>query len=141
MADYLRYDDVEIGWLFPAQPADFVVTDEVVSKFCAATADGSGLYEAQDDGSPRRAPPMMAAIYLIDILKARGGPPGGVHAKQQLSFHRVIHVGDVLQTQGRVTDKYIKKERRYVVAEAETRNQKGQLVATGVITSIWGREE
>lgn len=141
MAGFVRYDDVEIGWRFPPEPADFAVTDAVVDDFCDATNDGSGLYDVPADGSARRAPPMIAAIYLIDVLKARGGPPGGVHAKQQLSFHRVIHVGDVLRTQGRMTGKYVKKGRRYVVAETETRNQRGDLVTTGVITSIWGSEE
>ena len=141
MAEFVRYDDVEIGWRFPSEPADFAVTDAVVDDFCAATSDGSGLYGVPTDGSARLAPPMIAAVYLIDVLKARDGPPGGVHAKQQLSFHRVVNVGDVLHTQGRVTDKYIKNDRRYVVAETETRNQRGEIVTTGVITSIWGPEE
>lgn len=141
MSNPLRYDDLEIGWLFPAEPSRFAVTDAVVDKFCAATEDHPGLYDTPPDGGARRAPPMIAAVYLIEVLKARGGPPGGVHAKQQLSFHKVVHVGDELLTQGRVTAKYVKKERRYVVAETETRNQRGEVVASGVITSIWGTEQ
>jgi len=139
--EYLRYDDVAIGWHFPAEPSRFDVTDAVVDRFCAATGDETGLYGAPDGEGQRLAPPMIAAVYLINVLKARGGPPGGVHAKQQLAFHERIYVGDTLSTQGCVTDKYIKKERRYVVASTETRNQRGELVATGLITSIWGREE
>ena len=108
---YVRYDDVEIGWLFPSEPARFDVSDAVVDRFCAATDDGSGLYDTPATSGRRRAPPMLAAVYLIEILKARGGPPGGVHAKQKLDFHKLIHVGDTLKTQGRVIEKYIKKER------------------------------
>lgn len=141
MSAYVRYDNVDIGWKFPAEPAEFAVTDAVVDKFCSATDDRSGLYEVPPDGGVRRAPPMIAAVYLIDVLKARGGPPGGVHAKQNLAFHHALHVGDLLRTQACVTDKYVKKERRYVVAETETRNQRGEVVATGVITSIWGPDQ
>ena len=70
---------------------------------------------------------MVAAVYLIDLLKARGSPPGGIHAKQAIRFHRALAVGDRLSLQGRVVDKYVRKERPYVVSDFEAHDADGEL--------------
>jgi acyl dehydratase len=110
-----------------------------VNEFLAATKDESGLYN--DTGGARRAPSMIASVYLIDLLMARRSPPGGIHAKQAIRFHRPILVGETLGIQARVVDKYVRKERPYVVSEFEARGSDGGLVSSGRITSIWGRDQ
>jgi 3-hydroxybutyryl-CoA dehydratase len=133
MTVHRRYADVVVGEVFPPEPARFEVSDAVV----AALADATGS-EARHDA--RLAPPELAVIYLTPVLQARGGRPGGVHARQSLAFHRAVHVGDVLFTQGRVTGKYEKKGRNYVVSQTQTHDAEGRLVTTGVTTGIWGPE-
>ena len=83
---------------------------------------------------------MIAAVYLVDLLKARLSPPGGIHAKQAIRFHRTVKIGDRLSLQGRVIEKYVRKERPYVVSDFEARTADGELVSSGRITSIWGRD-
>jgi 3-hydroxybutyryl-CoA dehydratase len=50
-------------------------------------------------------------------------------------------VGETLGIQARVVDKYVRKERSYVVSEFEARGSDGGLVSSGRITSIWGRDQ
>lgn len=134
-----RYSDVAIGEVAPREPAVFHVTDAVVDAFCRATGDLSTRYEKKP-GQPRLAPPHIAAAYIIEVQQARGGPPGGVHAKQKFQFHRAPIVGDVLSTQGTIVDKYEKNGRKYFVTRTLTHDAKGALVSEGQITSIWGKE-
>jgi acyl dehydratase len=84
---------------------------------------------------------MISSVYLIELLMARRNPPGGIHAKQAIRFHRPILVGETLGLHARVVDKYVRKERPYVVSEFEAWGNDGSLVASGRITSIWGRDQ
>ncbi len=41
----------------------------------------------------------------------------------------------------KVVEKYVRKERPYVVSDFEARGADGSLVSSGRITSIWGRDQ
>lgn len=135
MASQRTYAEIEIGAVFPDTPTVFDVTAETVAAFRAATLD-----QPQDVGEGAPAPSLLAAAYLIEAISARGSPPGGIHAKQSFRFLRPIAVGDRLRTQAQIVDKYFRKDRPYVVASFETRNDADEIVATGTITSIWGAD-
>ena len=139
MPDYRSFDEVAVGDIFPAEPLRFHVGSEVVDGFLSATGNDSPLYGAKN-GS-RAAPSMIAAVYLIDLLMARRSPPGGIHAKQAIRFHRGIDVGETLSIQARVVEKYVRKERPYVVSDFEAKGADGSLVSTGRVTSIWGKDQ
>ncbi|WP_210496857.1 MaoC family dehydratase [Microvirga antarctica] len=139
MADFKRYDEVAIGDLYPPEPLRFEVSAAVVDGFLAATGNDDPRYRSAD-GS-RRAPSMIASVYLIDLLNARRSPPGGIHAKQALRFHRPLAVGETLKIQARIVDKYVRKERPYIVSSFEARSEDGTVVASGRVTSIWGRDQ
>jgi 3-hydroxybutyryl-CoA dehydratase len=138
MSGYLRYDEVKVGDEFPNEPVIFVVSEAVVDSFLEATDDKNTLFGKSGDDK-RRAPSMLASVYLIDLLTARRNPPGGIHAKQSIQFHQGLTVGDTLSIKGRIAEKYIRKERPYVVSDFEAHNDIGDLVASGRITSIWGK--
>ncbi len=137
MSAYSRYADVSVGDVYPAAPLAFEVGADVVAGFLSATGNDGRLYE----GKPRRAPSMIASVYLIDLLTARRSPPGGIHAKQAIRFHRPVEVGETLSLQGTVVEKYVRKERPYVVSTFEARGADGSLVSSGRITSIWGKDQ
>jgi hypothetical protein len=139
MEAYLRYEDVEIGSVYPPEPVLFEIGDGNVDAFLAATGNESDLYDERHGA--RRAPSMIASVYLIDLLTARRSPPGGIHAKQAIRFHRSLAVGETLALQARVVDKYVRKERPYIVSEFEARGSDGVLAASGRITSIWGKDQ
>lgn len=136
MTTYRRYDEVAVGDVFPGEPLRFEVTAEKVAAFLGATANGDPGYAPQTG----RVPSLIASVYLVDVLRSRQSPPGGIHAKQSLRFHRSISVGETLLVQARVTEKFIRKDRPYVVSDFEARGEDGGLVSTGRITSIWGKD-
>lgn len=135
---YRKYDDLEIGQMFPDRPAVFHVDEAHIRGFRAILRDA-----VRDDVASQGdvAPPMLAAVYIRPAQNALNGPPGGVHAKQSFRFHAAVEAGDVLSTTLQVLEKYERKGRRYLVSETRTSNQHGTLVATGRIVSIWGRED
>jgi 3-hydroxybutyryl-CoA dehydratase len=138
--DWLAYDELHIGSVYPNEPARFVVTQEVVEGFRKLAA--SSRIDAGDaDLRGDEAPPMLAAVYIRGAQDALRGPPGGIHAKQRFAFSKEVRVGDVLDTVLTIKDKYERKGRRYVVSETRTTNQSGQEVSKGEIVSIWGGQK
>ena len=77
---------------------------------------------------------------LLGDLLVLLGPPGGIHAKQQFKFHRPAYIGETLFTSANVLKLYERKGRHYVEMTTETRNQDGELITSGMITRIWGKE-
>lgn len=144
MPDFVPYAQLKVGYTYPETPASFAITDEVVSGYCTSTGETSDVYAEGSTKGPdgkRPAPPTIAGIYMVDAVLTLRAAPGGVHAKQKFTFHRTPCVGDTLYTGVEITDKFEKKGRNYVVMTTTTRNQDDQLVTTGVMTRIWGKED
>lgn len=127
--EYLTFDQIEIGR--DLLPVEHLVTAEEVAMFREASMDEST--------PPDVAPLMLAASYVRRVYESMPSPPGGIHAKQQYTFHAPVRVGDRLTTSGTVGDKYVKRERNYVIVDSLTHNQDGVLVTTARATRIWAR--
>ena len=140
MSDYVKYSSMSEGDDFLDPAPSFEVTKECVDKYIKATNDSTKELTVDDEQGRRVAPPMLAAVYVIDALRTRVGPPGGIHAKQQFKFHRPAYIGETLFTTAQVLKLYERKGRNYVEMTTETRNQHGELITNGMITRIWGKE-
>lgn len=141
MNDYVAYKSLVEGDEFLDLPPVFEVTQEKVDKYIHATGDKTVQLMEQGEAGRQLAPPMLAAVYVIEALRTRAGPPGGIHAKQNFKFYRPAIVGETLYTTAKILRLYIKRERPYVEMLTETKNQAGELVTTGMITRIWGKGE
>ncbi len=132
----LRYDDLEIGFKFPTISCR--LDRERISLYLKATEDDNPLYFKESI-----IPPMTVAIYgrLGYILDVSGSdfklPKGLIHAKQMYKFSGFIRENELLTTYTEVIDKYIKNNRKYVVIEMITKNEKEETVITGRMTIIW----
>ena len=140
MSDYVRYSSLVEGDTFLDPPPSFDVTEVLVDKYIAATNDATPELNEVNAAGKRIAPPMLAAVYVIDALRTRVGPPGGIHAKQQFKFHRPAMIGETLFTSASVLKLYERKGRNYVDMTTQTKNQQGELITSGMITRIWGKE-
>ncbi|PCH84033.1 MAG: hypothetical protein COB26_07730 [Piscirickettsiaceae bacterium] len=140
MSDYVKYNSLVEGDVFLEPPPSFDVTAERVDKYIASTNDTTPELSNVNAQGKRMAPPMLAAVYVIEALRTRVGPPGGIHAKQQFKFHRPAMVGETLLTSATVLKVYERKGRNYVDMTTETKNQDGELITSGMITRIWGKE-
>jgi 3-hydroxybutyryl-CoA dehydratase len=139
--ELLIYDSVEIGTEFP--PYEYRITDVTVKRYAEAVQDHQPLfsdaaYAIREGYQGIVAPPTTAAIYATRAHKQEKKlPPGGIHAKQMFRFLKPAYPGDLLISKAKVVDKYIKKERKYVVIEVETKNQRGEIVVISRSTGIW----
>lgn len=140
MSDYVKYSSMAEGDAFLDPIPSFEVTKERVEKYIQSTKDETEQLQIKDDQGRQVAPPMLAAVYVIEALRTKVGPPGGIHAKQQFRFHRPAYIGETLFTSANVLKLYERKGRHYVEMTTETRNQDGELITSGMITRIWGKE-
>jgi len=139
MNEYVAYESLVEGADFLQPAPAFEVTQERVESYIQATGDQTKQLENTLVSGERIAPPMLAAVYVIEALRTRVGPPGGIHAKQKFKFYRPAKIGETLFTKAKVLSLYEKKGRQYVEMSTETKNQTGELISTGIITRIWGK--
>ncbi len=107
-----------------------------------AFAEGRGdLRPAYEDG--RLAPPAFANVFAIQpFSKACLDPELGldvlmlVHGEQAYEFLEPIRAGDVITTTGAIADVYEKSGKDFVVVEAESRNQRGELCVRSRWTAV-----
>lgn len=133
MEELITFDKTVVGEVWGSH--DWPVTQELCDAWQKLLSDETPAYTA--DG--RRAMPqgLLLVMYANCSVALRPNrPSGGVHAKQKLRFGVPAYVGDVLTTQVKVADKYLKRERRYVELETITTNQHGEMVVAGVRTTI-----
>lgn len=142
----LLFDDIEPGAETPAYAV--VMTAETIRAYAAAIGDDNPIHRdeaaAKAAGYPGLvAPPATVGIYarISNLLGAynpkRKPPPGVIHAGQVFEFSGLMLAGDTIVSRGRVLEKAIRKERKFVTFETLHDNQHGQRVARGEISVIW----
>jgi acyl dehydratase len=121
------FDDFEPGQEWGSH--DWTATSEICARWSSAFGTPSS----------DRMPPALAFVALSqcvqDLLHEK--PPGGVHVRQEIEFQGQANVGDKLTTFLSVNTKYLKRERRYVEFRTVTRNAAGDVIFTGLRTTIW----
>jgi 3-hydroxybutyryl-CoA dehydratase len=139
---YYLWDELEVGQHF--EPFDYELEPETIRQYVMAVQEQTEIYS--DPESARSlglrdvaAPPTMAAVYTIRAFRQVPAPPGGIHAKQQFHFYQPALAGDWLTTLVEIIDKYIKREKKYVVMTGRTVNQNGDLIVTAKMTRIWAK--
>ena len=140
MAEELLFKDVEVGKEYP--PFAYELEKEAVEKYISAVEDEQ-ITKLRSCGevSHDAVPPAVASIYFMQSYYEAfaNRPKGNIHAKQNFRFLREVHVGDRLTTLLKVKDKYVKKERKFVLIDILSQNQKNETVLTGTMTVIWAR--
>ena len=133
-----RTDDVSETWDFDRlEPGtDFGTMSLPIGSEDAAL--WSGVF-----GGPM-TDPVPASLLLALLMRAylrllHPRPAGNIHASQDLHFTGIqVRSGDVLEAGLKVQDRFLKKERRWVVFRVGL-SLNGETVLTGDITSIWAR--
>lgn len=134
----LVYADLQLGKEF--EPFYFPVDPKTVDRFLEAIEEGGNpIYHTEEWGYDRPvAPHSLAAIYArSSYLKNYTMPGGGILAKQEFQFFRPVFIGDQLVCRAKVVDRFLKRDRRYVVIEINTTNQDEQQVSLVRIEAIW----
>lgn len=142
----LVYDFFYVGRELPVYI--HTVTAEEIDDFCNYVQEKNPIY--LDDTSARKAglggrvaPPMMVIRYahFQNVFTGFGAkiPGHSLHAGGEYDFVNPVRPGDTITTTGKVTDKFIKRDRKYLAFELVSKNQRGETVVVNRHTSVWPR--
>lgn len=130
------WDQIVPGEPRPTIP--YLLTLEAIQKYCRSVGDLNPLYFDEDFARKSRyggliAPPsihimlMFACTPVDDWMKS----PGTVNAGQSWSYNIPARPGDTIRLQGRALDKFIKKDRLFVIHDNVFFNQNDEVICAG----------
>jgi acyl dehydratase len=124
-------DDVYVGRYIGERTLE--ITQEVVGQYCESVADYNPVYTSGETWFGRPLAPALLlhsevyrslAWYLPRIY-------GNLHARQEWDLYHPILVGDTVTTRSMVIDRYIKRDREYVVNEVSCFGADGRTLNRG----------
>jgi acyl dehydratase len=130
------WDDIVPG--APRKTVPYTLTKDAIQKYCRAVGDTHPLYmdEAYAKASSYGgliAPPtihillMFACTPLDDWMRS----PGTINAGQQWSYNMPARPGDRIRMDGRALDKWIRKDRLFVIHDNVFFNQNNEVICSG----------
>ena len=118
------FDDIEIGHSLGQM--EWRITDELIDLQCQLDQDFDPMYFPQGD-AVRIAPPQIT-YRPPRWLFSRAYNVRGLFVRWENESFRAIEPNTTLTVTGTIVDKYIRKEREFVVYQAEGRDAAGNLV-------------
>ncbi len=110
--------------------AQYEITPEAVARYVAATGDDNPWYRGPSPLGPALAPALIlhSAVYRT-IEWYLPNIYGNLHARQEWSLFYPVAVGETLRTRSTLVDRYVKREREYLVNEVIVMNREGRVVS------------
>jgi len=124
----VSYDELEVGQVLGT------VTEPV-----SAAMAGSLVGEIGAPGEAALAPPaVFPVLFLKALRRTLGGiPNGGVLAKYDLHFGAPLETPAEVEIEVSIADKYVRRERPYVVVQFAIDDADGERALTGLKTIMW----
>jgi 3-hydroxybutyryl-CoA dehydratase len=130
------WDDIVPGE--PRKTIPYTLTREAIELYCAAVGETHPLYFDEDYARTTRyggliAPPSIHILLMFSCTPADDWmrSPGTVNAGQSWSYNIPARPGDVIRLEARALDKFIKRERLFVVHDNVFFNQRGEVICSG----------
>lgn len=120
-----EYDEIEVGKVLGE--TEWVVTGEMIDKQCEMDADYHVWYRLQSPWGGRIAPPQISYRPPRWLL-SRTYNVRGLFYKWEMENLRPILPDVKLQVVATVVDKYVRKDREFVVYQAEAKDPEGHVV-------------
>lgn len=130
------WDQIVPGEPRPTIP--YLLTLEAIQKYCRSVGDLNPLYFDEEFARKSRyggliAPPsihiqlMFSCTPVDDWMKS----PGTVNAGQSWSYNIPARPGDTIRLQARALDKFIRKDRLFVIHDNVFFNQSDEVICAG----------
>ena len=141
--DFWKHAEVRKIWddIIPGQPRKtitYTLTLEAIQKLCKVLGDEHPLYfdEAYAKTTPYKviiAPPSIHILLMFSCTPVDDWmrSPGTINAGQSWSYNIPARPGDVIRLEARALDKFIKKERLFVVHDNVFFNQNNEVICSG----------
>ncbi len=134
-----RWDLMEVGE--ELGPISVAVDDHKIKAFAYAVDDYDPAYMVRRPTGDRIGHPALLCNDLFHVRKSKydyNTGEAGLHAKQEYEFLNSVRLGQTITLTGRFVDKYIRREKTYIVFEAEGTDEDGRLVNRGRSTIMMG---
>jgi hypothetical protein len=141
--DFWKHAEVRKIWddIIPGQPRKtipYTLTLEAIQKLCKVLGDNHPLYfdEEYAKTTPYRgiiAPPSIHILLMFSCTPVDDWmrSPGTINAGQSWSYNLPARPGDVIRLEARALDKFIKKDRLFVVHDNVFFNQNNEVICSG----------
>lgn len=122
----------------PRRTLTYVLTRDAIERFCHSIGETNPLY--LDEAYARTtayggliAPPSIHILLMFACTPADDWmrSPGTINAGQCWSYNRPARPGDTITLQARALDKFIRRERLFVVHDNVFFNQHGEVICSG----------
>ncbi len=131
--------DLEAGDVF--EPIEYLLTPFMCSEYAHGVEDNAEWFHSPQTAAGRQLrPPTMVHADKMRLLEKNclkeprlGGaksPHARIHYEYHARHHSPAYVGERLVVSGRISARYVKRERTYIDYEMEVRTSDGRLVTT-----------
>jgi 3-hydroxybutyryl-CoA dehydratase len=112
--------------------AEYGITPELIERYIAGTGDDNPWYRG---ASPFGGPVAPALIVHSAVFHTHSwylpNLYGNLHARQEFDFLAPVMVGERLRSRSVIVDRYVKRDREYVVNETLIFDSSGRMVTRG----------
>lgn len=141
--DFWKHQSIRRIWdqIVPGEPIETLphtITLEEIQRYCRAVGDLHPLYfdEAYARATPYQgliAPPAIHILLMFTCtpINYYMRAPGTINAGQSWSYNVPVRPGDTITLAARALDKFIKKDRLFVIHDNVFFNQHGQVTCSG----------
>jgi len=119
------FEEIEVGTVLGEM--DWVVTAEMIERQCEMDADYHPWYFLDSPWGGRIAPPQISYRPPRWLL-SRKYNIRGLFYKWEMENFRPIRPDVTLRITASIVDKYVRKEREFIVYQAEAKNPEGEIV-------------
>ena len=134
-----NYEMLEVGEELGTK--EIVITENVLKSYLNAIESQHPWYL---EGSPFGGPIVPSTIFDEEVLRLLDSVYerfGSIHAKQEFEFKSPAFVGEKLKLKTRITDKYIKRERGWMVLGMEVIGEDGREICYDTHFSVVSLKE
>jgi acyl dehydratase len=115
-------------------PVELRADETWVARFLEALGvEGRAARELVEQGL---APPYALTGHSIFLAASHFDVRGGVWAREQVTYHAPVRLGQTLRVQGEIERSEVRRDRRYRVMTSHTRDASGRLLVSSCTTSL-----
>ncbi len=119
------FDEIEIGRSLGEM--EWKITDDLIDLQCLLDQDFDPLYFPQDKATKRMAPPQIT-YRPPRWLFSRAYNVRGLFVRWENESFRPIEPNATIRVSGSIVEKFVKKDREFVVYQAEGKDEAGNLI-------------
>jgi 3-hydroxybutyryl-CoA dehydratase len=130
------WDDIVPG--APRTTIPYTLTKEAIELYCKSVGETHPIYFDESYAKTTRfggliAPPSIHILLMFSCTPADDWmrSPGTVNAGQSWSYNIPARPNDAIRLEARALDKFIKRERLFVVHDNVFFNQRGEVICSG----------